>query len=149
MTNPMSATDPINEFWFRHPDLMEYAEQRMATEKLKLHTIKDVKTLQAQFKPIYEIVAFNPTIEIVFARNLVGECKSAAVLGKWSLEQIGIEAVLVDLCGNNIEPHRICMSTDHTILIVNKEVWTGINSELWQNEVFSLFKWKYNTVKER
>ena len=137
-TNPVSEKDEVDEFWFWNPELREYAEQRMEQERLKLHTIRDVEKLQVQFKNIWELENFEPTIEIVFARDLIGNCRSAAVLGQWSLKQIGIESRFVDLSGNNVRGHRICMSNDNTIMITNNELWM-INSDLWQNEVLSIF----------
>ena len=91
---------------------------------------------------------FEPTIEIVFARDLIGNCKSAAVLGQWSLKQIDIESRFVNLYGNGVKPHRICMSIDNTIMITGNEVWK-ISSELWQNEVLSIFSFiPYTKIKE-
>ena len=146
-TNPMNGGDPTDEFWFRNPDLRAVAEQRMESARMKLHTIQDVKNLQSQFTWILEIEEFEPTIEIVFARNLVGSCKSAAVLGQWSLAQIGIESRFVELSGNNVESHIIVISYNNTIMISNNEVVTGLDSELWQNQVLSLFGWKYTRIE--
>jgi hypothetical protein len=146
-TNPMSSGEPEDEFWFRHPELKDYAKQRMEQAKLKLHTIQDVKVLQRQFQPITEIVDFEPTAEIVFARDLVGNCKSASVLGQWSLAQIGIPSRLVDLYGNNVSSHRICVSDDNEYMITNCEV-CELDPEYWQKQVMSLFGWKYNRIEE-
>jgi len=147
-TNPVSEKDAVIEFWFWNPDLREYAEQRMEQEKSKLHTIQDIKNLQGQFKNIWELGDFEPTIKIVFARDLIGNCKSAAVLGQWSLKQIDIESRFVNLYGNGVKPHRICMSIDNTIMITGNEVWK-ISPELWQNEVLSIFSFiPYTKIKE-
>ena len=146
--NPVNERNLIDDFWFWNPELREYAEQRMESAKSKLYTIRDVKKLQAQFKNIQELESFEPTIEIVFARDLIGDCKSAAVLGKWSLRQIGIESRFVDLYGNDVKPHRITMSNDNSIMISNWEV-RDITPELWQNEVLSIFSYvPYTRIKE-
>jgi len=147
-SNPVSSNDPTKEFWFRNPQLEAYAHERMEKARLNLHTVKDVKTLQAQFRTITEVQDFEPTIELVFARDLVGNCKSAAVLGQWSLEQIGIESRFVTLKGNGVPSHKIVISRDNTIMISNSEVLTGLDTELWQNQVYSWFGWKYNRMEE-
>ncbi len=137
-TNPVSEKDTIKEFWFWYPELREYAEQRMEQEKSKLHTVQDVKRLQNSFRTIQEIEDFEPTIEIVFARELVGNCKSAAALGKWSLEQIGIESSFYNLSGNGVPSHRVCVSEDKHIMITNN-ILRNLTAELWQTEVLLLF----------
>ena len=110
-------------------------------------TLSNQTDLQNEFITIWEVENFEPTIEIVFARGLVGNCKSAAVLGKWSLNQVGIKSFYINLYGKNQYPHRVCVTNNYDLIISNNNMINLCGCDLWRNEVLSWFGYKYNIIK--
>jgi hypothetical protein len=109
--NPFGHNEDMNdEFWSNNPEMRKTALEKMESAKKNLHTIEDVRQLQKQFRYVAEPTDWVPTIEVLFARDLTDDCDGAAVLGRWSLAQIGMESRIVKLYGNGI--HAVCISND-------------------------------------
>ena len=82
------------------------------------------------------IRGWTPTIKVLFARDLTDDCTGALLLGKWSLEQIGIKSRVVTLEGNG--EHAVCISEDKSIMISNNSV-VEIPPEAWTEAVLTWF----------
>jgi hypothetical protein len=134
-----------DKFWSNHPEMRKTAERKMEETKANLHTLDDVRELQKRFHYEREAVDWTPTIEVLFARDLTDDCDGAAVLGQWSLAQIGIKSRRVDLYGNGI--HEVCISEDNTIMITNNEV-VMIPQNEWKEAVLTWFKPAYTSLRD-
>lgn len=143
--NPVGYSDMNDEFLSYHPEMRKIAVQKMEEAKANLHTLDDVRELQKHFHYVYEPVNLVPTIEVLFARDLTYNCVGAAVLGQWSLAQIGIKSRRVDLYGDGI--HEVCISDDNTIMISNNEV-VMIPQKEWKEAVLTWFKPAYSSLKD-
>ena len=120
------------------PEGFADGQKRMDSARAFLWTIEDVRALMSMFEPIPEVVEWWPTVETVFARKLHGDCQSAAVLGKWALEQIGIPASIFLLHRNgwNVN-HAIAVAFDGTVIISNRNV-LEIPSGNWRDAALVL-----------
>lgn len=137
--------DMNTEFWSNHPEVHKTALEKMEEAKANLHTLNDVREFQKRFHYETESVDWQPTIEVLFARDLTDDCDGAAVLGQWSLAQIGIKSRIVNLYGQGI--HTVCISEDNTIMITNDQVVT-VPQEVWERAVLTWFTPEYKTLKE-
>lgn len=100
----------------------------------RLHTLSDVRAVQSQFRSRPDSSVGIPTASRVFRNGLAGDCASAAVLGQWSLAQIGIPATVYAMWNPAHEwGHMITISDDGAILISNRDVIElhGDPLELW------------------
>ncbi len=144
--NPFGYDGDMNDaFWSNNPEMRKPAREKMESAKENLHTIEDVRQLQKQFRYVAEPTDWIPTIEVLFARDLTDDCDGAAVLGQWSLAQIGMESRIVKLYGHGI--HAVCISNDNTVLISNNEVIT-IPPHAWKEAVLTWFSPPYSALRE-
>ena len=91
----ISTTDcgkSINQADIWTDELRDSVNQQMESVSAQLHAIDDVALLMKEFHYIPEPYEFEPTVSMVFARDLTGDCQSSAILGQWALKQIGISA---------------------------------------------------------
>lgn len=129
------------------------ANRYMAVEAAALKDLDDVRSLQARFVWTRDDSYGFPTIVDVFrnyvpgARLIKGDCASAAVLGQWSLSNIGIPATKYMLMSSR-EPigHAICVSDDHRIVIGNISVVEIEPGDNWQSNVFALWNGAYDRM---
>jgi len=128
------------------------AKRLMARTAAVLHTLEDVRDLQAKFQWQRDTSYGYPTIIEVFQKSVngmifPGDCATAAVLGKWSLGIIGIPATIYFLLSDT-EPigHTICVSDDHRIVIGNVSVVEIEPGDTWQANVFALWNGAYNRM---
>ncbi len=144
--NPFGYDEDMNDaFWSNNPEMRKPAREKMESAKENLHTIEDVRQLQKQFRYVAEPTDWIPTIEVLFARDLTDDCDGAAVLGQWSLAQIGMESRIAKLYGNGT--HTVCISNDNTIMITNSEV-VAIPPHAWKEAVLTWFRPPYSTLRE-
>lgn len=145
--NPMAPepTDPNVIFWQNHVELLAPARAQMEADRALLINVDSVRSLMWRFQYVSEIQPFLPTIETVYARNLCGDCQTAAVLGKWALECIGIEASLTMLKGEGRQPHMITLSNDHRLFISNRDV-VWLPETGWENSILKSFTPPYETI---
>jgi len=125
----------------------------MAVEAAALKDLGDVRSLQARFVWTRDDSYGFPTIVDVFrnyvpgARLIKGDCASAAVLGQWSLSNIGIPATKYMLWSSNAPVgHSICISDDHRIVIGNISVVEIEPGDNWQANVFALWNGAYDRM---
>jgi hypothetical protein len=136
-SNPFGPIDQNEQFLADNPTLQKAAQGRMDEAKRSLKTLDDVRALQKKFKYAAQPAGgWTPTIEVLFARDLTDDCTGAAILGKWSLEQIGIKSRVVTLEGNG--EHAVCISEDKSIMISNNSV-VDIPPEAWTEAVLTWF----------
>lgn len=118
--------------------------------KYTVDSFDDVVALQSRF--VFQSDSTKteygyPSIEKVFASGLKGDCAYAAVLGKWSLSQIGIESTIYILYSDKHEwAHSITVSNDHSILVSNRQVIRIDDVERWQDYIFSSFGGSYTKM---
>ena len=127
------------------------AEHDMAVRAATLNTIDDVRIFMWEFTYIPEPIDWWPTIYVVFARNLSGDCQSAAVLGKWALKQIGISSDIYILSsGGNRSSHVIAVSKDGTIIISNNELLLVADDSQWRDAALNLPGYKpYTSIRKK
>ncbi len=142
-----------NNEW-RTSENIAIVKKRMSKAKEELHTLEDVRELQRQFEYKDYDKEWITTIETLFYYDLYDQCDGAAVLGKWSLEQIGIPARIAELVYKPKDPnkrifHSICMSDDNHIFITNKYV-CEIFGDNWIEAVFTfpLFDREYEALHD-
>ncbi len=124
-----------------------YAQLLMARAAAGLHDLGDVRDLQARFIWQQDNSYGYPTIVQVFQNYLRGDCASAAVLGQWSLDNIGIPATKYMLWSSNAPVgHSICISDDHRIVIGNITVVEIEPGDNWQANVFALWNGAYDRM---
>ena len=104
-----------------HP-LSSSQRTEMAQTQASLHSLADVAVLMKRF--VYtDYQPFAPSIETVFASQLRGDCKTAAVLGQWALNSIGMPARIVSLSRDD-DYHAVAVALDGTVFISNNDVVT-------------------------
>jgi len=118
--------DINTDFFKRFPEYREYAELRMEQERDALHNphyspLHNVSVLMGKFRYLPELVDYELDILIIFARDLQGDCDTAAILGEWALEEIGIPArrMNMKIPGGD---HQICISNDNKVFITLNDV---------------------------
>lgn len=126
---------------------LAFAKWNMARAAAGLHDLDDVRNLQARFVWQQDNSYGYPSIIEVFQNYLRGDCASAAVLGQWSLSNIGIPATKYMLLSST-EPigHAICVSDDHRIVIGNVSVVEIEPGDNWQANVFALWNGAYDRM---
>jgi hypothetical protein len=143
-SNPFGPVDENERFWEDNPSLQKAAQDKMNEAKKSLKTLDDVRALQKKFKYAAQLTGgWTPTIEVLFARDLTDDCTGAAILGQWSLEQIGIKSRIVTLEGNGA--HAVCISEDKSIMISNNTV-VDIPPEAWVEAVLTWFTPAFKTI---
>ncbi len=147
-SNPISPEpkDPNAVFWAAHPELITSTDASMKAEQARLINIDNVRSLMWRFTYVPEIEPFLPTVKTVFARNLCGDCQSAAVLGQWALECIGIEASLAVLKGSGMLPHMIALAGNHRIFVSNTQV-VYLPETRWETSLLKAFTPNYQSIE--
>ncbi len=116
-----------------------------------LHTIDDVKAFMLRFVPDEDLALLEPTIEVIFANNFHGDCKTAAIMAQWACEIIGYDAILVDVWEYEIGKalgHQICIAwnkPDEWHLFSNNE-YGLINAGDWRTPVLEYFNNRYHKI---
>jgi hypothetical protein len=150
-SNPMSYEDHQNTNWKKDSAEVERVHQLIEKVSLDLKTLDDVWELQRQFVYIPEKREWDSTIETIFHYGLGGECEEAALLGRWSLEQIGIQSRFLRLYAEEHKSitHVTTMSMDNHVFITNQYVCT-IEGPNWQEAVFTfgLLDTKYDMIRD-
>ena len=124
----------------------EKIDRLMAETAARLHTLEDVRAVQSQFRSRPDSSLGLPTARRVFLNGLAGDCASAAVLGQWSLAQIGMPAT-VYLLNSPEWGHCIAVTDDGAVMISNRDVVELIDPANWTTEVMAMFGNAYTEIR--
>ena len=83
-----------------------------------LNTLEDARQFMKLFEYQTDSRRDYPNINEVFDNNFVGDCKTASVMAKWALGQIGIPArIIVMYYHKGEDSHAITVSNDNTLMV--------------------------------
>lgn len=117
-------------------------------EEIDIYTLTDIADFMKTFKwTADKYIDWKPWVHTIFANNMKDDCDGAAVLGKWLLGKMGIDARIVKLWKTGkSEGHTICVSKDDKIMISNNDV-IDLNPLVWKDKVISYHKNAYDIVR--
>lgn len=116
----------------------------IAIIKVEIESEEDVISKMKTFRWRKDaFIDWIPWIKTIVARNLQDDCDGAAVLAKWMLDWVGIEADLVVLYGHPC--HMVCVTKDRKLMISNEE-GVYLDPENWEKEVLDHFMGRYDRV---
>ncbi len=133
-------------YWIIHIFNLNKTLKEKKRIKKEIRTVDDVIKIVNSFKWRKETIDWFPWIITIINARMKDDCDGAAILGKWLLENIGIESEVLHLFKSNwIEGHAICVSKDKKIMISNQN-FISINPNNWKFDVLKMFDFKYKYI---
>ena len=131
-------------FWLFNLNHIKKALSEKKWLKKNVLTLNDVKREMGMFtwkKDSYG--DWIPWIITIIHNNRFDDCDGAAALGKFLLDNIGMDGKILHLRGNGKVGHAVVVSKDRSVLISNSDV-VKLNPISWEAGMYGLFKNKYS-----